>query len=374
MDIEVVSSSPEMESKWLKEVKDFDESKIGVKGLLDSGLTTIPRIFHHPPEALSDLKPSSTHFEIPLIDLSISERSILVDQVRDAFSTWGFFQVVNHGIPIQVIEDTIKAFKSFHEEAMEVKRSKYVWDEKVSYSSTVNLLLQVKAMNWKDSLRVSTSPNPPAMDRIPSVCRKELMEWDDHMKKLSESLMELICEGLGVDTYRLKELDCMEGRKLLCHYYPYCPQPDLTFGLPTHTDRSVLTLLLQNEVTALQVKYGDQWVEIKPIHGGIIVNAGDLLQILSNDKLQSVEHRVVANPCKEPRVSITVLFNPGRECEPDSYGPFQELLSQEHPALYRNFSFAEFHQHLKSNNVGIRPSVKLFKLNGTANKLKPPAY
>ncbi|GFZ15826.1 hypothetical protein Acr_25g0002350 [Actinidia rufa] len=33
----------------LKEVKHFDDSKIGAKGILDSGLTSIPRFFHHPP-------------------------------------------------------------------------------------------------------------------------------------------------------------------------------------------------------------------------------------------------------------------------------------------------------------------------------------
>ena len=61
--------------------------------------------------------------------------------------------------------------------------------------------------------------------------------------------------------------------------YPHCPQPDLTMGLASHTDPTVLTVLLQNHVPGLQVKHGDEWVDVKPVPGGLIINAGDFLQV-----------------------------------------------------------------------------------------------
>ncbi|PIA36121.1 hypothetical protein AQUCO_03400199v1 [Aquilegia coerulea] len=340
--------------EWVKQAKEYDQSKMGVKGLLDSGVTTIPSIFTHPSEDLNDLKPSSRNLEIPIIDLSmmINDRLKIAHQIKESFSSWGFFQVINHGIPIQVIEETIKAFKCFHEEPM--IKDRYVWDEKVSYYSNFNIF-KSKAVNWKDSLRVLTSPNPPEKETIPNVCRKELMAWDEYMKSLCETLMELMCEGLGVSSNRLKELSCLQMRKLLCHSYPYCPQPDLTMGLPTHTDRGLLTLLLQNEVSGLQVKYDDEWVEVKPIPGAIIVNVGDLLQ--------SVEHRVLANPYKEPRISVAVIFNPGKCDESDYYGPLPELLSQENPGLYRNFTIPEILGHEQTDNC-VKIIVDLCKISG----------
>lgn len=91
----------------MKEVKEFDESKMGVKGLSDSGIATIPKFFVHPPETLSGLKSSSTFTGIPVIDLSDMEsdrnRAKIVEQIRDAAKTWGFFQVVNHGVPVSVL-------------------------------------------------------------------------------------------------------------------------------------------------------------------------------------------------------------------------------------------------------------------------------
>ncbi|XP_039163705.1 1-aminocyclopropane-1-carboxylate oxidase homolog 3-like [Eucalyptus grandis] len=57
-----------------QELKRFEESQLGVKGLLDSGLTSIPPLFIHPPETLSGLKPARLRpvsiRSIPNIDLS----------------------------------------------------------------------------------------------------------------------------------------------------------------------------------------------------------------------------------------------------------------------------------------------------------------
>ncbi|XXG51167.1 hypothetical protein AAC387_Pa02g5000 [Persea americana] len=88
-----------------EEVKEFDESKIGCKGLVDSGATTIPRFFIHPPQSLK-LTQSSSSYLIPTIDLSHANshrRSEIVHQIREASHTWGFFQVTHHGIPISVL-------------------------------------------------------------------------------------------------------------------------------------------------------------------------------------------------------------------------------------------------------------------------------
>lgn len=61
---------------------------------------------------------------------------------------------------------------------------------------------------------------------------------------------------------------------------------------------------------------------------------------MSNDQYISVEHRVLANPSPEPRVSVAVFFNAGdREA---LYGPFPELTSPENPALYRQFTYSDY--------------------------------
>lgn len=116
---------------------------------------------------------------------------------------------------------------------------------------------------------------------MPEVCRDAAIQWDKEVVKIGEELMGLLCEGLGVKEDRLKELSCLDARIMAAHYYPYCPQPELTKGLTPHTDPGVLTVLVQNEVTGLQVKFGDDWVDLEPIPGAIIINIGDILQVCS---------------------------------------------------------------------------------------------
>ncbi|KAK4706762.1 hypothetical protein R3W88_033671 [Solanum pinnatisectum] len=102
----------------MSELKAFDDTKAGVKGLVDAGITKIPQIFIVPPiNSTNSLDTCETHFIFPVIDLeSIDEMDLIkhkeiVDKVRDALETWGFFQVVNHGIPIFVLDEMLRGVR-----------------------------------------------------------------------------------------------------------------------------------------------------------------------------------------------------------------------------------------------------------------------
>lgn len=272
----------------MKEVKEFDQSKIGVKGLSDSGITSIPQFFVHDPETLSDLKPSSKHTAadatLPTIDLShinsINHRPEIVNQIKAAATTWGFFQVINHGVPVSVLDQTVNAVKAFHEQPHEVKAKYYKREEGkgVMYASN-NDLFRTKAACWHDSLQVWTGPEPVAAEEIPEICRNEVVAWDLHATKVADSVMELLSEGLGLEAEKFKELTFSDARALVGHCYPYCPQPDRTVGITSHTDPGIVTVLLQNHVPGLQVRHEDEWVDVKAVPGGLIVNVGDMLQV-----------------------------------------------------------------------------------------------
>ena len=270
-----------------KELKEFDESKIGVKGLSDSGITSIPRFFVHPPETLSDLKSSSTCASIPVIDLSgvnsAAHRQKIVEQVKEAATTWGFFQVINHGAPAPELEETINAIKAFHEQPHEAKSKYYKRKEGlgVVYSSN-NDLYRANAAAWHDYLQVWMAPTPSKVEDIPEVCRDELVAWDKRATEVAETLTELLSQGLGMEAGKLKELKFADARVIVGICYPYCPQPDLTVGITPHTDSGLLTVLMQNHVPGLQVKHGDEWVNVNPVPGGLIINVGDFLQVKLN--------------------------------------------------------------------------------------------
>ncbi|KAE9455004.1 hypothetical protein C3L33_13094, partial [Rhododendron williamsianum] len=110
---------PEYDRK--SELKAFDDKKTGVKGLVDAGVTKIPRIFIHDKSQLNDISTTSSVaplFSVPIIDFGgvdqgSAQRAGIIKKVRDACEKFGFFQVVNHGIAEYVMDDMIDGVLRF---------------------------------------------------------------------------------------------------------------------------------------------------------------------------------------------------------------------------------------------------------------------
>ncbi|GER41583.1 2-oxoglutarate (2OG) and Fe(II)-dependent oxygenase superfamily protein [Striga asiatica] len=228
------------------ELKAFDETKAGVKGLVDAGITQVPRIFFSPPDThdlINDDITKAGSLKIPVIDLDGDfNRENVVGTIREACGTWGFFQVVNHGIPVNVLEEMLEGSRRFYEQDVEVKKKWYTRDvsKTVVHNSNFDLYRAASA-NWRDTTY-------------------------------------LLSEALGLDTNYLNNMGCAEGLATLYHYYPACPEPELTLGATKHSDYDFLTVLLQDSIGGLQVLYENRWVDIPPVPGALVVNIGDLLQ------------------------------------------------------------------------------------------------
>ncbi|KAK9905427.1 hypothetical protein M0R45_000151 [Rubus argutus] len=333
----------------LQQLKAFDESKAGVKGIVDAGITKIPPIFVRPKEYLADEDRTygtvtETQFSIPVVDLAdtTGRRAEVIDGVRRAADSVGFFQVVNHGIPKRVLEEMLEAARGFHELPREVKADYCSRDpmRKVKFGSNFDLY-QSRFANWRDTLFCVMGPEPLDPKELPLVCRDITMEYSDQVHKLGVTLFELLSEALGLKPDNLLGLDCAKGHLILSHYYPPCPEPELTLGTSKHSDPDFLTILLQDHIGGLQVLCQNQWIDVPPVPGALVVNIGDLLQLISNDRFKSVEHQVLANH-EGPRVSIACFFTLHLYPSSRLYGPIHELLSEDHPPVYRETSLQDF--------------------------------
>ncbi|XP_045806026.1 1-aminocyclopropane-1-carboxylate oxidase homolog 1-like [Trifolium pratense] len=355
-------------SDRMQELKAFDETKAGVKGLVDQGIVKIPTLFHHPPNKFSNSTNSTnTQHIIPVIDFTNigkdpNTRQEIISKIKEASETWGFFQVVNHGIPLKVLEDMKEGVLRFFEQDTEVKKEMYTRDQTrpLIYNSNFDLY-NSPALNWRDTFICDLVPNAPKPEDFPVVCRDILMEYGSHAMKLGAILFELLSEALGLHPNHIKEMDCSQGNKLLGHYYPACPEPELTMGLTKHSDANFLTVLLQDHIGGLQVLHQNKWIDVPPVPEALVVNIGDLMQLITNDKFKSVEHRVLANGIG-PRISVACFFNAGLKAQEKLYGSIKELLSEDNPPRYRETTFTDYVAYFSERGLDGTSALPHYKL------------
>ncbi|KAJ4726869.1 Hyoscyamine 6-dioxygenase [Melia azedarach] len=282
---------------------------------------------------------------IPVVDLSKAldhNRSDLIQQILKAGREFGFFQVINHGVPEKLVIDTMDVFKEFFEMPAEDKASLYsdVPGKSCKLSTSNDNYLREEIHLWRDNLRHPCHPLEECIQdwpEKPTRYREVVGAYTTEAKKLGSAILELISEGLGLDSDYFRD-KLTESFVLSVNYYPPCPDPSLTLGLSKHCDPDLITILLQGDVSGLQVLKDGEWIVVEPLPNAFVINVGYVLQIISNNKLKSAEHRAVTNS-KNARMSAAVFLNPASDCIVE---PAKALTDAWNPPIYKAFQYKEF--------------------------------
>ncbi|KAK4562979.1 hypothetical protein RGQ29_005457 [Quercus rubra] len=300
-------------------------------------------------------RPRITYIEgqgIPLIDLSpihsSGDFSALVKEIGNACKEWGFFQVINHGVPLekrQKIEDVSrKFFAQSLEDKRKVRRTEKVVLGYYDTEHTKNV------RDWKEvfdyNIEEHTNDKEITAEwtnlwpEYPPEFRETCQEYAQEMVKLAFKLMELVALSLGLPADRFHGFFKDQTSFVRFNRYPTCPNPHLALGVGRHKDSGALTILVEDDVGGLEVKPKTcgEWIRVKPIPNAYIINIGDTIKVWSNDKYESVEHRVIVNSERD-RFSIPFFFLPALST---MVKPLEELTNEQNPAKYRAYNWGEF--------------------------------
>ncbi|CAN1770450.1 Probable 2-oxoglutarate-dependent dioxygenase SLC1 [Linum perenne] len=336
-------------------VVDEDEYQKGVKQLYEKGVSRLPRKYILPPQERpedvgTNVGVKQNNVQLPVIDfaqLQGPNRAHVLASLANACEEYGFFQVVNHGISDRVISDMIDVGSRFFGQSYE-ERSKFMssnMKSPVRYGTSFNQNKD-NVFCWRDFLKLMCHPLPEMLPYWPSSPR----DFKKETKYLSVMLMEAILESLSaakttpLEEEVTKELFESGSQLMVVNCYPPCPEPDLTLGMPPHSDYGFLTLLLQDDVAGLQIQHRDKWVTVDPIPNAFVVNVGDHLEIFSNGRYKSVLHRVLTNQVRN-RISVASLHS-----LPFDYTikPWSKLIDEQNPKRYRDTDFSTFLQYISS--------------------------
>ncbi|WCJ38367.1 2-oxoglutarate (2OG) and Fe(II)-dependent oxygenase superfamily protein [Euphorbia peplus] len=322
----------------------------------------VPKDYVFPP----DSRPGNFTFSVsdltPVIDLQGHDRSATVLQIMKASQDFGFFQVINHGVDEELIKNTTGLLKEFFKLPEEDKESVYSEDPTRS-CRLCNTILNHQGQNirlWRENLRLYCNPLQKHIQewpRKPLTYREIVGNYSEEVTKLGSRILEMICEGLGLE-YGYFEGEMSENTLLLVNYYPKCPEPSLTLAANRHCDPSLLTILLQDHVGGLQFLKDGEWIGVGPLPNSFVVNIGYQLQIISNNILRSAEHRAVTN-LKEDRISGAFFINPSNET---IIHPAKHFINSSNPPLFKSFSYKEFLLNFQANNGNPQLALERFRL------------
>ncbi|KAL9239916.1 hypothetical protein vseg_014188 [Gypsophila vaccaria] len=327
-----------------------------------SPLSLTPK-FIVPNENKPNLTKVSHLGSIPIIDMNNNNNEALIQEISKACEEYGFFQLINHGIPRELCHNVLQNITDYfhlpYEAKVDMLSTTFLEDGKIYKYYINDHETKEKIFMWGESFYHTWDPiDDTYIQKLPSnppSYRENVATYIKEVSSLITQLLSLISQALGLDIdYLQRRLGDNPKRTAQANYYPPCPNPELTLGLRDHTDLNILTVLLPEEgVPGLQVLKADTWFEVNPLPGALIVNVADQLQVLSNDKYKSVRHRAVTNNTKE-RASFAIFIGPD---EHEILGPIQELVDVDKPALYRNYTFLDFMQEFR-NQEGKRKMVK----------------
>ncbi|CAL5376025.1 unnamed protein product [Camellia sinensis] len=209
------------------------------------------------------------------------DRADSIKQIMKGSQDFGMFQVINHGLLKELMDDTMSLFKEFFDMPEEDKATYYSEDTSKSFRLYTGSFPHsvINHNYWKDSVRQDCHP---LEDHI-----ETWLEKPDRYRKLGLRILNLICEGLGIEVgYFAGDLSKFQG--MTVNHYPPCPNPSVVLGVCGHYDTNLLTLLQQDEY-GLHILKDGQWVGVKHVPGAFVINIGSQLE-------SRVHHALNPNP------------------------------------------------------------------------------
>ncbi|XVF88283.1 hypothetical protein PTKIN_Ptkin19aG0037500 [Pterospermum kingtungense] len=250
---------------------------------------------------LGSVHPSPPLSPFPIIDISLfsspspaEEVNKELEKLKSALSSSGCFQAIGHGISssfLDKVRDVAKQFFALPEN----EKQKYgrAVNESEGYGSD-RIVSDKQVLDWSSRLTVTVFPEdkrrlnlwPESPNEFRLLLRGPfryiIEEFASQIKVLTSILYKAMARSLNLEENSFSnQFGDRASMKARFNFYPTCSRPDLVLGVKPHTDRSGITVLLQDrEVEGLQVLVDDdKWVKVPVIPHALVVNLGDQMQV-----------------------------------------------------------------------------------------------
>jgi isopenicillin N synthase-like dioxygenase len=300
---------------------------------------------------------------IPIVDLSdftggnAEKKRAFVQMLGKAYEDVGFVAVKNHGIPDELISDLYKYVQQFFSLPSDKKRIFEIPELAGQRGYTSFGIEHAKGSDAPDLKEFfqygQTVPDDhPLKPEYPdNVSVKEVEGFNETLfaayrafEKSGKSLLQAIALYLGLNENYFDDF-VEEGNSIVraIHYPPITVEPKSAIRAEQHEDINLITLLVGASAGGLEIlTKQNEWVGVTSLPEQIVVNVGDMLQRLTNNKLRSTTHRVV-NPPRElwhtSRFSIPFFLHPKSSMD---LSALKSCVDENHAKVYDDITAGEY--------------------------------
>ncbi|KAI7744327.1 hypothetical protein M8C21_032743 [Ambrosia artemisiifolia] len=293
--------------------------------------------------------------DIPLIDLSKPEsKHHLVKACQD----FGFFKVVNHGVPTKFINELEAEAVKFFSSSL-ANKEKFGPPNPFGYGN--KSIGRNGDVGWVEYLLLNAKPESDYPENFQGIVN----DYVTSVKTMACEILELLADELKLqprNVFSKLLKDEQSDSVFRVNHYPPCPEFQETkkngqklVGFGEHTDPQIISVLRSNNTSGLEISLRDgSWMCVPPDPESFFINVGDSLQVMTNGRFKSVKHRVVANGTKS-RLSMIYFGGPPLS---EKIAPLPSLMQGEEDSLYKEFTWFEykksaFNSRLSDNRLGL---------------------
>ena len=300
---------------------------------------------------------------IPVVDLSDftgggpKKKAAFVRALGEAYEDVGFVAVKNHGIQDGLIADLYKYVQQFFSLPSDKKRKFEIpglagqrgytsfgkEHAKGSDAPDLKEFFQFGQMVPGDHPLKSEYPDNVSVKDIPGF-NETFIKAYRAFEKSGKSLLQAIALYLDLDENYFDDF-VEEGNSIVraIHYPPITVEPKSAIRAEQHEDINLITLLVGASAGGLEIlTKNNEWVGVTSLPEQIVVNVGDMLQRLTNNKLKSTTHRVV-NPPRElwhtSRFSIPFFLHPKSAMD---LSALESCIDARHAKVYEDITAGEY--------------------------------
>jgi len=265
--------------------------------------------------------------------------------LREALEEIGFFVIVGHGVPDELIARTFAEARRFHAQPLEWKMalrmnehnngymamSRYaVWTSDVNANTKpdLNEAFFVKRERAADDPLVVAGRRFAGPNRWPDDLlgfRETVLAYTDAVDALGRRLLPVCAAALDLPRDHFDAAFAQSQFSFRLSHYPPVEAEANQFGIAPHTDANFMTFLAQTEVPGLQVRMPNAtWLDVPYVPGSFAVNSGDMMARWTNGRFKSTPHRALP-PVGRHRYAIPYFLGPHMDtviaCLPTCQGP-----------------------------------------------------